>query len=141
MKTDFAKLLVIDFYENNPELNPVQILNENFDEVFSDYPDSDINKNKLSLSLLDFYIREIIFEIKKEEMLSKEINLKYRFSLSVESLNSFSINSNIVDNFEAYIIFTENFSKITCVYKIEGSPKLTIQELIQDFVDMVDQNN
>jgi len=140
MNTDFAKSRIIDYYSENPELNPIQILNEYFEDVFYDVKDIEINKNKLSLSLIDFYIREIIFDFKKEEMLKKEINAKYKFSVSVASLNSFIIKSSLLDSFEAYIIFTENHSKITCLYNIDGSPKMKIEELISDFIEMIDLN-
>lgn len=140
MNTYFAKSRIIDYYSENPELNPIQILNEYFEDVFYDVQDIEINKNKLSLSLLDFYIREITFDFKKEEMLKKEINAKYKFSVSVASLNSFIIKSSLLDSFEAYIIFTENHSKITCLYNIDGSPKMKIEELISDFIEMIDLN-
>lgn len=140
MNTDFAKSRIIDYYSENPELNPIQILNEYFEDVFYDVEDIEINKKKLSLSLLDFYIRELIFDFKKEEMLKKEINARYKFSVSVASSNSFIIKSSLLDSFEAYIIFTENHSKITCLYNIDGSPKMKIEELISDFIEMIDLN-
>lgn len=140
MNTDFAKSRIIDYHSENPELNPIQILNEYFEDVFYDVEDIEINKKKLSLSLLDFYIRELIFDFKKEEMLKKEINARYKFSVSVASSNSFIIKSSLLDSFEAYIIFTENHSKITCLYNIDGSPKMKIEELISDFIEMIDLN-
>lgn len=140
MNTDFAKSRIIDYYSENPELNPIQILNEYFEDVFYDVEDIEINKKKLSLSLLDFYIRELIFDFKKEEMLKKEINARYKFSVSVASSNSFIIKSSLLDYFEAYIIFTEKHSKITCLYNIDGSPKMKIEELISDFIEMIDLN-